>query len=263
MDNSEFHEVANIFPLMDETALNELAADIAANGLRDAIWRHRDGRIVDGRNRWLACRKAGVDCRHQTFEDDDAKLVAFVVSRNLHRRHLTTDQRAAIAADIATMRQGARTDLNSIERMSQPEAAKLLNVSSSSTRRATTVKRAAPELHEKVKAGEMKAGAARRQIQKRNATSKSKDAKSQSMPDSAPRLRVVHDREDELVAQVYNLMHRLREVAEKIEPEILYGRMPNRLMHNLDISLEKATDFLIGLRDTHRAQAAEKKNAAG
>ncbi len=55
-DEALFHPVANIFPLMGEAELDALAEDIRANGLREPVWLHRDGRIVDGRNRWLAWR---------------------------------------------------------------------------------------------------------------------------------------------------------------------------------------------------------------
>jgi hypothetical protein len=152
--------------MMDDAALAELAADIKANGLRDPIWRHPDGRIIDGRNRWLACQKAGVECRHRTYERGDETIVPYVVSYNLHRRHLTTAVRAAIAADIANLPQGARTDLSPIDGMSQPAAAKLLNVSPKSVERAAALKRADPVLHEKVKTGEVTAGKARAAIKK-------------------------------------------------------------------------------------------------
>lgn len=159
---SDFHPAANIFPLMEEGAIAELATDIAANGLREPIWRHRDGRIVDGRNRWLACSQARVECRHRTYERDDETIVPFVVSKNLHRRHLTTGQRGAVAADIATLEHGQRADrVDTAIAVSQPQAAKLLNVSVDSLQRAAAVKRADPDLHEKVKAGEMTAGQAR------------------------------------------------------------------------------------------------------
>ena len=70
-----FHDAANLFPLMDEPALAELADDIVEHGLREPIWRHRDGRIIDGRNRWLACANAGVECRHRTYEKGDDTIV--------------------------------------------------------------------------------------------------------------------------------------------------------------------------------------------
>ena len=106
MNANEFHPVASIFPLMGEAELDALAEDIRANGQREPIWLHRDGRIIDGRNRWLACRKAGVQPLTRTFEGEDGELVAFVVSQNLHRRHLDESQRAMVVAKLATLRDG-------------------------------------------------------------------------------------------------------------------------------------------------------------
>jgi len=52
----EFHEIANIFPLMQGADFDDLCQDIAANGLIEPIWTH-DGMIIDGRNRYRACVK--------------------------------------------------------------------------------------------------------------------------------------------------------------------------------------------------------------
>lgn len=57
-----------------------------------------------------------------------ADVVAFVVSLNLHRRHLSTSDKSLVAGRIAKLVQGARTDLASNEAMSQAEAAALLNI---------------------------------------------------------------------------------------------------------------------------------------
>ena len=69
--------------------------------------------------------------------DDDPLL--YVISANLQRRHLDESQRALVAARIANMPQGARTDLAAIEARSQPEAAAKLNVSRASVQRAAVV----------------------------------------------------------------------------------------------------------------------------
>ncbi|KAF0241452.1 MAG: transcriptional activator adenine-specific DNA methyltransferase-like protein, partial [bacterium] len=56
---TEFHEVANIFPLMQGEEYKQIVEDIKINGLREPIWLH-DNKIIDGRNRYLACIDAGV-----------------------------------------------------------------------------------------------------------------------------------------------------------------------------------------------------------
>ena len=67
------------------------------------------------------------------FVGDDP--LGFVVSVNLRRRHLDDSQRALVAAKLANMRQGERTDLEprpKLSKVSQAEAAKKLNVSRTS-----------------------------------------------------------------------------------------------------------------------------------
>jgi hypothetical protein len=89
-----FHEAANIFPL-DEAHLNELASDIRKNGQQVAI-ELLDGKILDGRRRYLACKKIGIQPR--SIEVDVADPVAYVLSLNLHRRHLSPAQLGMVAA---------------------------------------------------------------------------------------------------------------------------------------------------------------------
>ena len=186
---AEFHPIANLFPLMSEEELDKLANDITCNGVQVPIWRHRDGRIIDGRNRFLACQKAGVECPSKIYSGD-LSLASFVVALNLQRRHLTTDQRAAIAAELANLNRGQKKADASID-VSQPEAAKLLKVGVASVQRAAAVKAAAPELHEEVKAGAMKAGAARAKVRQRagDGTARAKVVASKPKPPSpaAPR----------------------------------------------------------------------------
>lgn len=131
----EFHEVANIFPLMTEAEFSSLKADIAENGLREAVWLHPDGSIIDGRNRYNACTELGIVPEFRTW-NGDGSLVSFVVSLNLHRRHLNSGQLAMVALDIlplleeeAKERQGVRNDkpttsVNSLtEVVAQPKRA--------------------------------------------------------------------------------------------------------------------------------------------
>ena len=112
----DFHPVAALFPLMEGEEFAALVEDIRANGLREAIWTYQD-QVIDGRNRDRACRLAGVPPRYREW-DGKGSLVAFVVSLNLKRRHLTDTQRGFVARDMlpwlekeAEQRSGMRTDL--------------------------------------------------------------------------------------------------------------------------------------------------------
>ncbi len=96
----EFHEVANLFPLIEGQEFDELIEDIRTNGLQQPIWTYQ-GKIIDGRNRYRACLKAGVEPRFQEW-DSKGSLVAFAVSLNVKRRHLTSSQLSAIALGVLT-----------------------------------------------------------------------------------------------------------------------------------------------------------------
>jgi hypothetical protein len=94
-----FHEAANLFPLDDEH-IGELAEDIKVNGQQIPI-ELCDGKIIDGRRRYTACQRIGREPK--TVDVSPADPVAYVLSLNLHRRHLTPSQRAMIAARAREM----------------------------------------------------------------------------------------------------------------------------------------------------------------
>ncbi|MBM4321109.1 MAG: hypothetical protein FJ125_14440, partial [Deltaproteobacteria bacterium] len=155
----QFHPAASIFPLLERYPLAELAEDIRRSGLREPIVLHPDGSILDGRNRYLACLKVGVEPRFRTWDDQGSQgsAVAFVVSCNLHRRHLTESQRAMVAARIATLEaHRPAAGSTAIAAVPQPEAAQMLNVSVDSVQRARQVQQhAAPELVQAVERGQV------------------------------------------------------------------------------------------------------------
>ena len=96
-----FHEVANMFPMMSKEEFDSLCRDIAKNGLQESIWTH-ENKIIDGRNRYNACLEVGINPEYREW-DGDGSLVTFVMSLNLHRRHMTGGQKAAIATEILPM----------------------------------------------------------------------------------------------------------------------------------------------------------------
>ncbi len=130
MTELKFHPVAEVFPMITGAEFNALVADIRDYGLRVPIILHPDGRILDGRNRYRACLEAGVQPKYEQWSGVSGDEVRYVVSLNLTRRHLDESQRSIVASRLATLGQGARTDLSEISgKLSQREAAELLNVS--------------------------------------------------------------------------------------------------------------------------------------
>ncbi|WP_417737755.1 DNA methyltransferase [Rosistilla oblonga] len=95
------HPACKLFPLLGENELQELAEDIKANGLQNAIILH-DGKVLDGQNRLAACKLAGVEPRFVEWKGSGSPL-HWVVSQNLMRRHLSASQRAVLALDLLPM----------------------------------------------------------------------------------------------------------------------------------------------------------------
>ena len=99
-----FHPLAELFPLPSEDELRAMADDIAAHGLREPIVT-LEGRILDGRCRYLACKMAAVEPQFENYAGNDP--IAYVYSRNIARRHLTKPQCEILAARLAELRVGS------------------------------------------------------------------------------------------------------------------------------------------------------------
>ena len=111
----EWHEAANIFPL-DEEHLAELAEDIEREGLLCPI-EVFNGKIIDGRRRWLACKKAGV--KPEVVKVSPADPVAYVISLNLKRRQLTKAQAGACAHRAEKLRERYAEEAKERQKLSQ------------------------------------------------------------------------------------------------------------------------------------------------
>jgi len=102
-NNLTFHPLADIFPLMEGEEFDALVADIKANGLVEPIVM-LDDMILDGRNRYRACLAAGVEPttvkggKFGYLIDDP---VAFIISANINRRHLTAEQKRELMVKCA------------------------------------------------------------------------------------------------------------------------------------------------------------------
>ena len=173
LNNLTFHEVANIFPMMGDDEFAALKSDIAENGLREPIWTW-NGQIIDGRNRYTACQELGIEPKSREW-DGQGSPVSFVISLNLKRRHLNETQRATVAAKLANMTRGgdkpSKQDKNfdsanlQNRNITQPEAAKLLNVSARLVADAKhVIENAAPEVVKLVEDGKLTVNAAKKVV---------------------------------------------------------------------------------------------------
>lgn len=157
------HAYANLFPMLGDAELATLAKDIKENGQQDPIVL-LDGEILDGRNRQRACEIAEVAPMYVNFDGDDP--LAFVVSHNLHRRHLTESQRGMVAGKLAQLKDGQRSDrvgvsIDTPKIPSRAEAGKLLNVGESTVSRSRKIlAEGSPELVSAVESGEIAVGPA-------------------------------------------------------------------------------------------------------
>lgn len=90
------HPASETFPLIEGDEFGALVSDIRENGQLEPVVL-LDGEILDGRNRYRACEQLGIDCKtidaNETARKDPT---AFVLSMNLHRRHITATQRREI-----------------------------------------------------------------------------------------------------------------------------------------------------------------------
>ena len=173
----EFHPAANIFPLLEGDEFQALKADIGEYGQLDPIWTFQN-QILDGRNRYRACRELGIEATTKAWNGTDP--LNFVLSTNLHRRHLTQGQRAFVAVGIekylaveAKERQRGgqggvllREIMPEAKGKSSDQAGKKVGVSGRYVSDAKKIEGVAPELKEKVMAGEMTIPQAKAHIKK-------------------------------------------------------------------------------------------------
>jgi len=96
----EAHKFADIFPMIEGEELERLKQDIKESGLLQPIVLF-EGKILDGRNRYKACKEIGIEPNFQEYKGE--KPLEFVISLNLKRRHLNTGQRAVIAQEVMPM----------------------------------------------------------------------------------------------------------------------------------------------------------------
>lgn len=118
---------------MSDEELDELAADIKANGLQQPIIIDKEGTLIDGRNRLEACRRAGIKPTTTIVNGQD--VLAYILSANVYRRNLTKGQIAMISVEVCSETEQPKRD-----------AARLAKISLGRIGQAAIVKEFASEL---------------------------------------------------------------------------------------------------------------------
>lgn len=136
----EVHPIANIFPMISEDAFQALKEDIRVNGQCEMahVWK---GQLIDGRNRLRACNELGKELECAELDDCEDPVV-WVISHNLHRRHLSETQRSMVGARLATMKRGSNQHTKEDPQIcgsTTESVSKLLNVSERSVEAAKRV----------------------------------------------------------------------------------------------------------------------------
>ncbi len=90
----ERHPLSSAFPDLNDEDFQALKLSIKQNGQREKIVTF-EGKILDGWHRHKACIELGIAPEFSVFTGD---AIAFVLDKNLLRRHLTPGQRALALA---------------------------------------------------------------------------------------------------------------------------------------------------------------------
>lgn len=96
-----FHPIADEYPMMSTDEFDRLTVALKERGYWPELGKivTLDGTILDGRNRWKACRAAGINPLDYQIEysgsTDEETLRKFVESANDHRRHESPEARQA------------------------------------------------------------------------------------------------------------------------------------------------------------------------
>ena len=94
-DSYEFHEYAELLPLMNSKQFEMLCKSIKNFGQQDDIIL-LDGKILDGRNTYLSCRQLKITPRFKVYDDPKDPL-DYVEIKNVVRRHFNSAQLAEVA----------------------------------------------------------------------------------------------------------------------------------------------------------------------
>lgn len=158
-----WHDAAKLYPLLAETELQAMANNIAEVGLLNPVVLY-EGKVLDGRNRVLACQRAGVTPTFIDWQPNALSPVTWVLIQNSQRRHLTPSQKAFVALEAEKLltKEAKQRQRMGKQKVADPnakgqardKAAELVGVNRQYVSDAKRLEKIAPALAEEVKRGQ-------------------------------------------------------------------------------------------------------------
>lgn len=261
------HPAGKIMPEMSPDDREELKRSMIEQGyLKEYPIVLLDGMILDGWHRYNVASELGIVPGFTDYKNVDAEgkaldPVAWVVSTNLARRHLTDDQRANIALTLKTL------EADSVTAMTTAQAAAAMKVSASKVNRAQNIKNQSSTLDDAIRSGLVSLGEAERivndgdllavvnaddfdltevtEVAKRAQKTPAKSGRDRKIfiaadgPDSWAYATAVYDSEGELIGEAY-----VRDVPEVDVDELAESSQLDKVTKR-----ENVRDIVTKLRD--------------
>jgi ParB-like chromosome segregation protein Spo0J len=241
------HRLAKYFPILEGEEFDALVGDIKKNGQLEPIVLF-DDQVLDGVNRYNACKKLGVEPKVKTFKGRDP--LSYVISVNIRRRHLNPSQKAALAVELlpefeaeARERRAHRQSAESLPTDSHGyasasvQAANSVGVSGRSVDRAKRVKETDTKLFDEVVQGKKSVDAADEEIHR----TVKKDEKAVAKRELE---RLTEGQEMRMIAKLGKILL----MAHDLQPFVLMSpkgrqectRLAERIKQELDTKIETA-----------------------
>jgi len=106
------HDLTEKFPAIPKVEFDALVKDIQENSIRDPLWVLNGNQIIDGRHRYYAALALGIKEVPVRYCSSKENPLSLIISSNLHRRQLSSSQRAMVAAQMTVVKHGGNKNID-------------------------------------------------------------------------------------------------------------------------------------------------------
>ena len=153
----ERHELSALFGNMSDDKYAELKSDVEANGFTDREILVLDDKVLDGWHRWRAATELNITDQLDIVQlSPSVDPVKYVVSKNIHRRHLNDDQRASaiVEANQYNLRNSGRYEISNNSERNVRNTQELADEARVNSARISRARGVSPEARQRVIDGE-------------------------------------------------------------------------------------------------------------